>query len=93
MQKHEPVLLNDFINLVAPITGCWIDGTFGAGGYSRALLQNGACQVIAIDKDPTTKVFLHSIQNEYGDMIKFYNQNFADTVSYTHLTLPTTPYV
>jgi len=64
--------------LATPITGCWIDGTFGAGGYSRALLQNGACQVIAIDKDPTTKVFLHSIQNEYGDMIKFYNQSYAD---------------
>ena len=64
--------------MATPITGCWIDGTFGAGGYSRALLQNGACQVIAIDKDPTTKVFLHSIQNEYGDMIKFYNQSYAD---------------
>ena len=51
MQKHEPVLLNDFISLVAPITGCWIDGTFGAGGYTRALLQNGAGKVLAIDKD------------------------------------------
>ena len=78
MQKHEPVLLNDFINLVAPITGCWIDGTFGAGGYTRALLQNGAYKVLAIDKDSSTKVFLKNIQDEYGDMIKFYNQNFAD---------------
>ena len=48
MQKHEPVLLNDFISLVAPITGCWIDGTFGAGGYTRALLQNGACKVLIV---------------------------------------------
>ena len=78
MQKHEPVLLNDFINLVAPITGCWIDGTFGAGGYTRALLQNGAYKVLAIDKDSSTKKFLKNIQNEYGDMINFYNQNFAD---------------
>ena len=78
MQEHEPVLLKDFISLATPITGCWIDGTFGAGGYSRALLQNGACQVIAIDKDSATKVFLQKIQNEYGGMIKFYNQSFAD---------------
>ena len=78
MQKHEPVLLNDFISLVAPITGCWIDGTFGAGGYTRALLQNGAHKVLAIDKDSSTKMFLKDIQNEYGNMIKFYNQNFAD---------------
>ena len=78
MQKHEPVLLKSFISLAAPITGCWIDGTFGAGGYTRALLQNGACKVLAIDKDSSTKVFLKNIQNEYGDMITFYNQNFAD---------------
>ncbi len=78
MRIHEPVLLKDFINLASPITGCWVDGTFGAGGYSRALLQNGARQVLAIDKDSTTKVFLKIIQNEYGDMIKFYNQSFAD---------------
>ena len=70
--------MKEFISLSAPITGCWIDGTFGAGGYSRALLENGACQVLAIDKDPTTKTFFKILQNEYGDMIKFYNQSFAD---------------
>ena len=58
MEAHEPVLLKDFIKLVTPITGCWVDCTFGAGGYSRALLQNGASQVLAIDKDSETKVFL-----------------------------------
>jgi len=78
LQTHEPVLLKDFISLAAPIRGCWVDATFGAGGYSKALLQHGACQVLAIDKDSTTKVFLKTIQNEYGDMIKFYNQSFAD---------------
>ena len=35
-------------------------------------------KVLAIDKDSTTKVFLKIFQNEYGDMIKFYNQSFAD---------------
>ena len=78
MEAHEPVLLKDFIKLATPITGCWVDCTFGAGGYSRALLQNGASQVLAIDKDSETKVFLKSIQNEYGNLIKFYNQSFAD---------------
>ena len=78
MQAHEPVLLKDFINLATPISGCWVDCTFGAGGYSRALLQNGASQVLAIDKDSETKVFLKSIQSEYGNLIRFYNQSFAD---------------
>ena len=87
LQEHEPVLLKDFISLVEPITGCWIDGTFGAGGYTRALLQNGACKVLAIDKDSSTKKFLKNIQNEYGDMIKFYNQNFADMQKNNDITL------
>ena len=78
MEAHEPVLLKDFIKLATPITGCWVDCTFGAGGYSRALLQNGASQVLAIDKDSETKVFFKSIQYEYGNLIKFYNQSFAD---------------
>ena len=64
MQKHEPVLLRDFISLAMPISGCWIDGTFGAGGYSRALLQNGARKVLAIDKDSATKAIFKNIQNE-----------------------------
>ena len=86
MQEHEPVLLKSFISLAAPITGCWIDGTFGAGGYSRALLQNGAYKVLAIDKDSTTKAFLTNIQNEYGDMIEFYNQSFADMEKNNYIT-------
>ncbi len=32
--------------------GTFIDGTFGAGGYSRALLARGAAQVIGVDRDP-----------------------------------------
>ena len=48
------------------------------GATAELCSKTAPRQVIAIDKDPTTKVFLHSIQNEYGDMIKFYNQSYAD---------------
>ena len=73
LQEHVPVLLKDFISLSAPIKGCWIDGTFGAGGYSRALLQNGACQVLAIDKDSTTKTFFKiDFSSKYFPMFIFF---------------------
>lgn len=49
---HIPVLIDAILSRVAPVGGVWIDGTFGAGGYSRALLQAGASQVIGIDRDP-----------------------------------------
>ena len=49
---HLPVLLGPLITAVAPVTGVWLDGTFGAGGYARGLLDAGAARVIGIDRDP-----------------------------------------
>jgi 16S rRNA (cytosine1402-N4)-methyltransferase len=49
---HIPVLLDEVIAAMAPAPGeTIVDGTFGAGGYTRALLSRGAC-VIAFDRDP-----------------------------------------
>ncbi len=49
---HIPVLLDEVIAALAPAPGeTIVDGTFGAGGYTRALLSKGAC-VIAFDRDP-----------------------------------------
>ena len=53
-EPHVPVLLGPVCDVLEPIAGrVIIDGTFGAGGYSRAFLQQGAAKVIAIDRDPT----------------------------------------
>lgn len=49
---HVPVLLGAMLKAVAPVTGVWVDGTFGAGGYARGLLEAGAARVIGIDRDP-----------------------------------------
>jgi 16S rRNA (cytosine1402-N4)-methyltransferase len=50
---HIPVLISQLISAVAPITGTWIDGTYGAGGYTKYLLNAGADKVIGIDRDPS----------------------------------------
>jgi len=50
---HVPVLVNDVIAALAIHDGeIALDGTFGAGGYTRALLGAGAGRVIALDRDP-----------------------------------------
>lgn len=49
---HIPVLIDPILKLAAPVAGHWIDGTFGAGGYSRRLLDAGATRVTGIDRDP-----------------------------------------
>ncbi|MCJ2054314.1 16S rRNA (cytosine(1402)-N(4))-methyltransferase RsmH [Methylobacterium sp. J-070] len=52
-QPHVPVLLDEVLNTLATEGGLAVDGTFGAGGYTRALLtRDPALQVVAIDRDP-----------------------------------------
>lgn len=50
---HIPVLLDEVLAALSPLAGAvFVDGTFGAGGYTRALLEAGAAHVYAIDRDP-----------------------------------------
>lgn len=50
---HRPVMAGDVVAALAPRDGgLYVDGTFGAGGYSRALLDAADCTVWAIDRDP-----------------------------------------
>lgn len=52
--RHLPVLLGEVIEHLAPHDGgIYVDGTFGAGGYTRAILNAADTRVIAIDRDPT----------------------------------------
>ena len=51
---HQPVMLREVAAALAPRDGgIYVDGTFGAGGYSRALLEAARCTVWAIDRDPS----------------------------------------
>jgi 16S rRNA (cytosine1402-N4)-methyltransferase len=50
---HAPVLLAEVIAALAVAEGeTHVDGTFGAGGYTRAILEKGAARVYAFDRDP-----------------------------------------
>ncbi|MEM6548793.1 MAG: 16S rRNA (cytosine(1402)-N(4))-methyltransferase RsmH [Pseudomonadota bacterium] len=50
---HVPVLLQPVLAALQPLDGARVlDGTFGAGGYSRAILAAGAARVLGVDRDP-----------------------------------------
>ncbi len=52
-EAHVPVLLEEVVAGLAPTQSeTIVDGTFGAGGYARALLGAGAGRVIGFDRDP-----------------------------------------
>jgi 16S rRNA (cytosine1402-N4)-methyltransferase len=51
--RHRPVMLAEVLAALAPCNGeTIVDCTFGAGGYTRAILDSAACRVIALDRDP-----------------------------------------
>lgn len=54
-----------------------MDGTFGAGGYSRTFLAAGA-NVTAIDRDPNVLPFAENLSDEFGSKFKFVQGRFAD---------------
>ncbi|MGE3528978.1 MAG: 16S rRNA (cytosine(1402)-N(4))-methyltransferase RsmH [Methyloceanibacter sp.] len=51
--RHIPVMLSEVVAALDPKDGeIVVDGTFGAGGYSDAILARADCKIIAIDRDP-----------------------------------------
>ncbi|MGJ8624883.1 MAG: 16S rRNA (cytosine(1402)-N(4))-methyltransferase RsmH [Yoonia sp.] len=56
---HIPVLIRPLIAACSPISGTWLDGTFGAGGYSKLLLEAGADHIIGVDRDPSVFKMAH----------------------------------
>ena len=75
---HVPVLLAPILRLCAPIRGHWLDGTLGAGGYARGLLDAGADRVTAIDRDPTALALAEGWRAPYGDRLVLVQGTFSD---------------
>jgi 16S rRNA (cytosine1402-N4)-methyltransferase len=81
MTGHLPVLLDEVIATLAPRDGgVYLDGTFGGGGYARAILRHAACTLWAIDRDPEAiqrgaslvaefPGRLHLLHGEFGGMV------------------------
>lgn len=84
---HIPVLLTPLLAAVAPVTGVWLDGTFGAGGYSKGLLAAGADCVIGVDRDPLALQMAQAWAGEYGDRLRLVAGNFSDLDTYSDAPL------
>jgi 16S rRNA (cytosine1402-N4)-methyltransferase len=75
---HRSVLLDEVVESLNLAPGrSVVDGTFGAGGYSRAFLSAGA-NVIAIDRDPSAARFAAPLKAEYPDRFQLVQGRFSD---------------
>jgi len=68
---HEPVMLQQVLHALAPRAGgAYVDGTFGAGGYARAILEAADCRLWAIDRDAEAIA-------RGADMVRLYSGRFS----------------
>jgi 16S rRNA (cytosine1402-N4)-methyltransferase len=75
---HIPVLIEAILRDCAPVGGVWLDGTLGAGGYTRALLAAGAERVIGVDRDPLALRMATDWAAPYGNRVRLVAGTFSD---------------
>ncbi len=65
VKSHIPVMLNEVISFLQPYQDkVYVDGTFGAGGYSSGILRQASCKVFGIDQDPQAVQLGHALEQE-----------------------------
>ncbi|AIL64427.1 Ribosomal RNA small subunit methyltransferase H [Rickettsiales bacterium Ac37b] len=76
---HTSVMLNEVLQFMDPKDGeIYVDCTFGAGGYSSALLNAKNCKVYAIDRDPTVVKFADELAQKTNNRLIFISGKFSE---------------
>ena len=90
---HIPVLLLPVMKALSPEKGgVFVDGTFGSGGYSRAILEaNSDNKLIAFDRDESVLPTVEKFQAEFGDRFTFVQDCFGEVEKY--ITMPVDGFV
>ncbi len=77
--RHIPVLAPEILHYLRPRDGeVYIDGTFGAGGYSQAILAAADCRVIAIDRDPSAIAAGQTLAAQTGGRLVLAEDRFGN---------------
>lgn len=77
--RHIPVLLSEVVAGLEPRAGeLVIDATFGAGGYTRAILEAAPCRVIAFDRDQNAIRDGQLLVSEFSDRLQLVNRPFSE---------------
>ena len=75
---HQPVLLREVLEYLAPEAGrSYLDCTFGGGGHTKEILCSGA-RVVALDRDPAAQSRAALVQAQFPGLFQFVDLNFGD---------------
>jgi 16S rRNA (cytosine1402-N4)-methyltransferase len=76
---HTPVLLQEVLGILEPKDNkIYVDATFGAGGYTKAILSKANCTVVGIDCDAHAEKYTKQIEEDYPGKFHFINDNFIN---------------
>lgn len=84
---HVPVMLPEVLAALAPKQGgVYVDGTFGAGGYTRGILEVSNCKVVGIDRDPSAFTRAQALTHEFRERFYPVHGTFGDVAQHlSHL--------
>ena len=75
---HLPVMLSEVLHHLEPREGgLYVDGTFGAGGYTRGILGTDGTRVLGIDRDPTARRAAEAVKAAYPKRFAFAEGPFS----------------
>ena len=76
---HIPVMLPEVLEALSPVNDeIYVDATFGAGGYTRAILEAAECKVYAIDRDPNVQEFAKQLKADFPERFIFLAGSFSE---------------
>ncbi|HQS83451.1 MAG: 16S rRNA (cytosine(1402)-N(4))-methyltransferase [Alphaproteobacteria bacterium 16-39-46] len=77
--KHIPVMISEVLSFLDPKEQeTYVDGTFGLGGYSSAILKESNAHVIAIDRDEEVEEIAKELEKEFKGRFQFIRSNFSE---------------
>ena len=80
--RHAPVMLREVLTHLAPRDGeAMLDGTFGGGGYTGAMLDAADCTVWAIDRDPAAIARGAALAARFAGRLQLVEGCFGDMVA------------
>ena len=72
-------MVDEVLNFLKPKkNGIYLDATFGQGGYSKKILENTHCKVVAIDRDEDSIFFAEKVKMLHDKNFFFKNEKFSN---------------
>ena len=82
-EQHFPVMLREMLENLAPQDGEFmIDGTFGQGGYSAAILARAQCHVLGFDRDPYAAEAAQRVASQFPGRFSLTRAKFSEIENY-----------